>query len=776
MSAFSYRLRLWLFVFIAFLAVLNVAAPWGDDLALRGQFLLRAVTAVGAVVCGVVVARQVTGSARWWRLLLCAGILAWLVGEALWWAGGGVTDDREASDVGLFAYLVCPFFAMAAVILLVRSSRGAVVRNPLGATSVAATVIDGLVAGASFTVLAALGNFGGWTVAALPHSGIAVIDTGFVWAELVVVVSALVLAMVYAPNRPYRSNFLLLAGGIMAMASGDRVVAYFESIGSDDGQRWGGVGLVIGTTMLAYAMLDWRPSVAEDDGSSANGLDWAQMILPYLGFLGTAQLAAYHELHGHHLSPLVIWILLLMALLITIRQVLAVRSLHLLAVRLLRAQRGLAHQVFHDSLTGLPNRLMFAQKLDEARRGGQFVLIFVDLDDFKEVNDRFGHAAGDELLCAVGERLRRCVGETDTLARIGGDEFAILVEGDMEPEVVADRLCIALRNPFAVQGSSVRVRASMGLVRSGSDALSQTTDDLLRQADISMYAGKRLGKNTAVVYQPSAGVRADFPTVLREAAGGVPEGFSLAYQPVVSLPDGTPRAVEVLARWTAPNGIRISPETFVAVAESAGLGAVLDALVLDMACRDVAAVGLEVDIHVNIGAARLGNLAFEEQVLQTLGRHRIPPSRLVVEITETVPIVDLAAAAGQIKRLNAHGIKVALDDFGAGYNSLAYLHTLPVQVVKLDRSLAVGVDPERDAAVYRSAVGLCDALDVSVIAEGIETEVQAETVYRAGCRLAQGHLFGSPVDITELRRCSAGADAPTAPRPVATGSPSVQSR
>ncbi|MGB3229886.1 MAG: diguanylate cyclase [Mycobacterium sp.] len=271
------------------------------------------------------------------------------------------------------------------------------------------------------------------------------------------------------------------------------------------------------------------------------------------------------------MTTFVVSLTVMMGLLVAVRQVVAMRAQHLLTQRLYWAQRGLAYQVHHDALTGLPNRLLFGQRLDEAIRDGRFVLIFVDLDDFKEVNDRFGHAAGDDLLRAVGERLTRCITAADTLARIGSDEFAILIEGEAdEPEIVADRLRVALRDPFAVHGSSLRVRASTGLVRSDADGLDQTSDDLLRRADISMYAGKRLGKDTAVIYQPSTGLQDDFPTALRRARGGVPDGFRLAYQPVVRLPGRTPVAVEALARWTAPSGIDIAPQTFVAAAEAAG--------------------------------------------------------------------------------------------------------------------------------------------------------------------------------------------------------------
>lgn len=189
-----------------------------------------------------------------------------------------------------------------------------------------------------------------------------------------------------------------------------------------------------------------------------------------------------------------------------------------------------------------------------------------------------------------------------------------------------------------------------------------------------------------------------------------------------------------------------------AVAEGAGLGAVLDATVLELACREVRESGLDVALHVNIGAARLGNTAFEEQVAQTLARHGMEPGRLVLEITETVPIVDLSKGAAAIRRLGTLGVKVAIDDFGTGFNSLNYLHTLPVDVVKLDRSLAGGGDPGRDLALYRSVIGLCDALGLEVIAEGIEYPEQVDTLLAAGCHLAQGHLFGRAMPMSDVCR------------------------
>lgn len=733
----------------------NAFALWGDDTAIWVFRALQVCTGGGAVVYGLWVAHRLHGIARWWRVLAVAAVACLLSGQLAWWFG-----DASSPQTWMVFYWLFPVFALAAVITVAVSGRGVSVPadGSLRHTAII-TSLDGGVAASSFAILVIIGGYGAESAASMPRSGSAAIDTSYAVLELVVVVITAVMGMMYSADRPYRSNYLQLACGVVLIVASDRIIAYLESVDVGGSRVWGGVGLVLGPLAIALSMRE-RTEVTQS-AARFHFMDWAQLILPYTGFIGITVLLSFDVLTGHQLSPEVVGTTMLMVVLVAVRQVVAMGAQRLLTRRLYEAQRGLAHQVFHDALTGLPNRLLFAQRLDQAMQHGGFVLIFVDLDDFKEVNDRFGHAAGDELLCAVGERLNRCVDEDDTLARIGGDEFAILLVGERdEPEVVADRLRMALRDPFAVHGSSVSVRASMGLVRPGIEGIPQTSDDLLRQADISMYAGKRLGKNTAVVYQPSSGVQAEFPSVLREAAGRVPEGFSLAYQPVVRLSDGTPVAVEALARWTAPNGMVIPPETFVAMAESAGLGAALDALVLDIACREVTEAGLDLSIHVNVGAARLGNPGFEQRVRATLDHCQLAPSRLVLEITETVPIVDLPDAAAQIERFNAIGVRFALDDFGAGYNSLTYLHALPVHIVKLDRSLAVGSDPERDRALYRSVIGLCTDLGFDVVAEGIESQAQADTVFAAGCKFAQGHMYGRPEPMASLKVTWQSADDP----------------
>ncbi|BBY47317.1 GGDEF-domain containing protein [Mycolicibacterium arabiense] len=749
------NVRLGLFTVVAVLAWMNALALFGHGAAHWIAAVLQAGVGAGALVCAVTVARRVAGIARWWRLLVIAAMTSWLVGELFWWFGGTGDGANTAPLPGVVAYFMPPVLSLLAMMLLARSAGLSARRGAAMPHSRVIAGLDGLVAAVAFSILVLIAGLGAKTGAALPRSQNTTLVIAYSVLELIVVVLAVLMAMAYGRDRPYRANYLLLSGGVVIIAGSDRLIAYLRTAGVEGGDLWGGVGAILGPLLIAFSVLERQPEFSGRGG--AHAMDWVQSVVPYIGFVAIFSLLAFHLMIGQRLTSTLICMALALIALVTTRQVVAMRAQQLLTQRLYEAQRRLAHQVQHDPLTGLPNRLLFAQRLDEALRDGRFVLIFVDIDDFKEVNDQYGHAAGDDLLCAVGARLKRCVGPSDTLARIGGDEFAVLVEGDDElPEVVADRPRVALRDPFAVHGSAVRVRASMGLVRPPSGEPTPTSDDLIRQADSSMYAGKRLGKNTAVVYRPSSGVSVDFPSALRQAKGGVPAGFRLVYQPVVSLPDGVPVAVEALARWTAPNDMQIPPETFVAVAEGAGLGAALDAMVLDVACREVRAAGLELDLHVNIGAARLGNAAFEQVVVQTLARHDIEAGRVVLEITETVPIVDLTAGAAAIRRLSTMGVKVALDDFGAGFNSLTYLHTLPVHTVKLDRSLAVGAEPDRDLALYRSVIGLCGSLGLDVIAEGIEHQTQADTVFAAGCRLAQGYLFGRATPLDQMIGSSSG--------------------
>ncbi|KUI48620.1 diguanylate phosphodiesterase [Mycobacterium sp. GA-1199] len=762
MSVRGHRWRYGVLVALLLVVVVNALAPWGYDRAEAGMIAVQAVLGAVIVVRGFAVARKVDGPSRWWRVLIAASCSSWLIGELLWWTGGGSDPGHVAGAREIVAYLLPAVLIVAAVVVLGRVGVGRTTTpDPVHQYSLVASVLDAVVAAISFSLLSYLAGYGALAAAAFPRSNNPPILVTYSLLQLCAVVAGVFFASLYRPGRPHRAECLLLTGGVMLLASADRMVAYFRTVGLHNGDLWGGGAFILGLVLVIYALAEPVPQSEAAAQAGDRVMDWVQLILPFAGFAGIAMLYGYHVLIDRELDAVLVVGAVLMVLLVAARQAFAMRAQHRLTVRLFDAQRLLAHQVHHDALTGLPNRLFFGKELQTAAARGGFVLIFVDLDDFKDVNDRFGHAGGDELLRAVGERLRRCVRNTDTLARIGGDEFAILINSDVAaPEVVAGRIQAALREPFAVHGSSVRIRASMGLVRLESDEDSQTPDDLLRKADHSMYEGKRLGKDIAIVYPSMTGRAVDFPTALRNADGGPPAGFRLVYQPIVRLPEEAPVAVEALARWTAPDGTQIPPETFVAAAEAAGLGETFDTMVLDLSCREVSSAGVRLDLQVNIGAARLRDGAFRDMVAATLARYGMEPSRLTLEITETVPIVDLDEAAAQIRRLNAIGVKVALDDFGAGYNSLTYLHALPIQIVKLDRSLLAGPDRAQAATLYRSVIAVCDPLGLEVIAEGIETAEQAEMVFLAGCSLAQGYLFGLPTAIADIAAEPLAADTP----------------
>ncbi|RSD13925.1 putative bifunctional diguanylate cyclase/phosphodiesterase [Amycolatopsis eburnea] len=763
MTVRRYPVAIVLVVLTATLVVVNGFAFWGDTFALWVDDAMQLSAGVGAVVCGVVAARRARGHQRWWRVLVAVGMAGWSLGQCVWsWyqlVDGRGLPSPSLADVG---YLSFPVFALAALVTLararVRPDRERWQPAQWTAHFGVAVVLDGLIVTGSLFILTWTAALGQLVRATAPDKLTWSVAISYPLSDLVIVVVAVLLVVFDRVDRPYRANLLLAAVGIVALAASDSVFAYLVSIGAESMKPWSDGGFVLGPLFIAFALLATPGTRRRDDANQPVGIDWWQLALPYVPVTAVALLITVQVVAGAGPDAVEVYVGVLVVFLVLARQLLSLLDNRLLLRRVYEGRQQLTHQAYHDPLTGLANRALFADRLDRAVESGPrpLVLIFVDLDDFKEVNDRFGHAGGDVLLHAVAQRLLSCVRAGDTVARLGGDEFAILLEGEVDaPQAVADRIQGALRRPFAVHGTLVPVRASMGLVVPDPAEPLVTSDVLLGRADTSMYAGKRLGKDTTVVYRPTDDGPPDFPAALRRAAGGIPEGFGLVFQPIVRLPDATPVAVEALARWTTRDGTSVSPETFVRAAEGAGLGAELDALVLDLACREITAAGVDLTVHVNVCASRLGAEALEESVSASLARYGLPADRLVVEITETVPVPDLAAGAAAIRRLQTLGVRVALDDFGAGYSSLTVLHALPVDLIKLDRALTTGIQPDRDAALCRSLVGLCRDLEVAVVAEGIETAEQAELVTKAGCPAAQGYRFGHPAPLSSLRLSAA---------------------
>jgi diguanylate cyclase (GGDEF)-like protein/PAS domain S-box-containing protein len=427
-------------------------------------------------------------------------------------------------------------------------------------------------------------------------------------------------------------------------------------------------------------------------------------------------------------------------------------------------EERLSYQAFHDPLTNLANRVLFTERLEHAlqlaRRGARPVsVIFVDLDDFKNVNDSLGHAVGDQLLVELAQRFVGCVRAEDTAARLGGDEFAVLVEqgGGIEAAAqLAERVQGAVRLPFGVAGREIVLGASLGIASSeGGDA----AGDLLRNADVAMYQAKQAGKGQVVRFEAGmhAAVRARLE-IEGELRVVVERGeLALVFQPLVALATRRIVGAEALLRWDHPSRGRLRPAEFLSAAESAGVMPAIEAWVVGEACR-AAAEWPSVDragerplLSINVSARLLASPDLGPLVERALAASGLAPGRLVLEITEEAAVSDAPTTFRAMRRLQAAGVRLALDDFGTGYSSLGYLGQMPVDVLKLDKRFVDGVAEGGDSHLLtRGIIDLARALRKLVVAEGIEQEVQAERLLEYGCTLGQGFLFSVPVQAEEL--------------------------
>jgi diguanylate cyclase (GGDEF)-like protein/PAS domain S-box-containing protein len=419
----------------------------------------------------------------------------------------------------------------------------------------------------------------------------------------------------------------------------------------------------------------------------------------------------------------------------------------------------LINQALHDPLTGLANRTLLLDRIAHAltrsgRSGSPTTLLFLDLDGFKTVNDSLGHAVGDKLLIAVAERLGAGLRPTDTIARLGGDEFAILLEdtGTEAATPIAERLGRSLATPFDVGGREVLARASIGMATGAPGQ--RAADELLRDADLAMYMAKRKGKGGHAIFEAAmhtaALERLELEADLRRAlaAGEI----LVHYQPIVRLADASLVGMEALVRWNRPGHGLVSPAGFIPVAEETGLILELGRWVLEEACRQVVAwqsdhpLSPPLELSVNLSARQLQDPGLVEQVEETLGHSGLEPSRLVLEITESMLMKEPDTAAERLAALKRLGVRLAIDDFGTGYSSLSYLRRFPVDVLKIDKAFvgAIAAGPE-DAALAHAIVRLANTLELGTVAEGIETEEQLAKLRQLGCELGQGYFFARPL-------------------------------
>ena len=423
-----------------------------------------------------------------------------------------------------------------------------------------------------------------------------------------------------------------------------------------------------------------------------------------------------------------------------------------------RAESQIAFMARHDALTRLPNRTLLAERIElavaQVGRGSGFAVFCLDLDNFKQVNDTLGHPVGDELLCAVADRLNACVREVDTVARLGGDEFAVIqcgVQAGEEAERLARRIVECVGAPYELNGHRVVVGCSVGISMSPVDG--STGEKLLKNADVALYRAKMEGRGTWRFFEPAMDAslqrRRAIELDLREAMAK--DEFSLYYQPLYDLHLDRICGFEALLRWHHPKRGLVAPDQFIPLAEETGLIVPLGEWVLNRACEQAVTWPSEMKLAVNVSAVQFRDPDFIDVVVNALTASKLSPRRLELEITESVFLANSSETLATLHKLKALGLRIALDDFGTGYSSLSYLRSFPFDKLKIDKSFVRDATATHGSkSIVRAVISLGRSLGMTTIAEGIETVEQLDHMRAEGCNEAQGFLFSHPVPVTEI--------------------------
>jgi diguanylate cyclase (GGDEF)-like protein len=767
----SHGHRWWIWYLLAGLFVVAVGPflPHGIQ---QGLYALLGASVIGAVAVGTRLHRPARPLA--WRMLLCAVVAA--VAANLAWAVLAAFEIPLPgfSVVDVVYYAMYPLLALALAILPVHGRYS----SPLAGMTEAGII----------TCTAAVLY---WTVLVDPL----VLDRATLPADAdfmaYPVLDLMLLAMavrLLLVNGARAVSYLMVVGSAAAMLAADTAYFIFVARGGDlAGPQFSVVTWLLANALLGAAALHPSMNSIAAQGHAAAHRDRLVALPVYVVLVVLTPIitgvSLVLEMPGAHFDRYDVIVPLGATTLTAALLVLRLRQLTLVAQ--LRAddlnartedlegalrrqavlQQELSHRALHDPLTGLPNRLLLHGRISSAlERHANGALLIVDLDGFKDVNDRFGHAMGDDLLVAVAERLATLVG-SDLLARPGGDEFAVLME-DVGCDAVMGRgqaIVTAMRQPVAVRGHELYATVSVGIRTL--DPSGQTVD-MLRDADLALHAAKAAGRDQLVAYDEALREQrlANTRTVERLRSAIDREELVVHYQPMVRLADATFQAVEALVRWCPPGEAMVPPDRFIPAAEDSGLIVALGEWVLRRSCRDAVEWYRRHGtlVSVNVSPRQLREQDFTDLVTRALADSGLPAAALVLEITEGV-LVDSGAQAeqaiGHLARLRRDGVRVAVDDFGTGYSSLAYLRDLPIDFVKIDKSFMPtgAADSAQCTTLVRAIIDLATGLALGTIAEGVETAEQAELLTRLGCERAQGFYFARPAPADEVTVTLAGA-------------------
>ncbi|GID95963.1 putative bifunctional diguanylate cyclase/phosphodiesterase [Amorphoplanes digitatis] len=481
-------------------------------------------------------------------------------------------------------------------------------------------------------------------------------------------------------------------------------------------------------------------------------------LMQFLPVAAAVAMAGYWSARDG-ISPALTWLVIAVAATILLRQFLGARTTEGLVRDLTQQRAQLAHQASRDPLTELGNRKLFLDHAVDALAHAEDTMtavILVDLDGFKEVNDAYGHATGDELLRTAAERLTANVRNNDTVSRLDGDEFVVLLPrlaDDLIADTVANRILRDLAQPLVVGDTVLTIPASAGIALTRGSGMA--VDDLMREADLALYQAKDEGKGVARRFDPAQFARAEQrrreEADLRRALDD--EEFEVHYQPIVDLNGENTVGVEALVRWNHPERGMLPPAAFLDMAESLGLLPRLGGWVLEQACRQAAQWQEQVpgfELNVNLSASQLGKPDLVEEVRSVLERTGLTPSLLVLELTESVALVDLTESARVLSALKTLGVRIALDDFGTGFSSLSHLGRLPVDVVKIDRTFVQAMQENSGASVAEAVLQIARTFNLAPVAEGVEDATQAARLRELDCAQAQGYHFARPMPAGDL--------------------------